>query len=92
MVIHGPTVQHELALWVNAKIPAAVALQAATYNAARALHQENRIGLIREGMDATFILLDGDPVQDISATEHINAVYLRGEHIDRGDLFDQFKP
>jgi len=92
LVIHGPTVQHELELWVNAKIPATVALQAATYNAAKALHQDNRIGLIREGMDATFILLDGDPVLDISATEHINAVYLRGEHIDRGDLFDQFKP
>lgn len=92
MVIHGPTVQHELELWVNAKIPAAVALQAATYNAAKALHQENRIGLIREGMDANLLLLDGDPVQDISATEHVNAVYLRGERIERGDLFDQFKP
>ena len=42
-------------------------------------------------MDANFLILDGDPVQDISATEHINAIYLRGEHIERGDLFDQFK-
>ncbi len=92
LVVHGPTVQHELELWVAAKIPPATALQAATYNAARTLHQDSHMGLIREGMDATFILLDGDPLQDISATEHINAVYLRGEHIDRGDLFDQFKP
>ncbi len=91
MVIHGPTVQHELELWVDAKIPNATALQAATYNAAKTLHQENRIGLIKEGMDATFLLLDGDPLQDITATEHINAVFLRGEHIDRSDLFDQFK-
>ena len=50
------------------------------------------MGLIRQSMDANLLLLDGDPVQDITATEHINAVYLRGEHIDRGDLFDQFKP
>ncbi len=93
LVIHGPTVQHELELWVNAQIPAKEALKAATYNAAKVLHQENRIGLIREGMDATFIILDGDPVQDISATEHINAVYLSGDHIDRGDLLsEQFKP
>ena len=91
MVIHGPTVQHELELWVNAKIPASVALQAATYNAAKALHRENRIGLIKEGMEATFLLLDGDPQQNISATEQINAVYLRGEHIDRSELFDPFK-
>jgi imidazolonepropionase-like amidohydrolase len=77
---------------VKAKIPAAVALQAATYNAAKVLRADGHFGLIREGMDATFIVLDGDPLQDISATEHINAVYLRGEHIDRSDLFDQFKP
>ncbi len=31
LVIHGPTVQHELQLWVRAGIPAAVALQAATF-------------------------------------------------------------
>jgi imidazolonepropionase-like amidohydrolase/ABC-type multidrug transport system permease subunit len=92
MVIHGPTVQHELELWVKANIPAAVALQAATYNAAKVLHADNRFGLIREGMDATFIVLDGNPLEDISATEHINAIYLRGEHVDRGDLLDQFKP
>jgi imidazolonepropionase-like amidohydrolase len=92
LVIHGPTVQRELELWVKAKIPPAVALQAATYNAAKVLHAENRFGLIRDGMDATFIVLDGDPVQDISATEHINAVYLRGEHVDRSDLFDPFRP
>jgi len=92
LVIHGPTVQHELELWVKAKIPATVALQSATYNAAKALHADTHFGLIREGMDATFIVLDGDPVQDISATEHINAIYLRGEHIDTGDLLNQFKP
>jgi len=92
LVIHGPTVQHELELWVKAGIPPAVALQAATYNAAKALHADNRFGLIHEGMDATFIILDGDPLQDMSATEHINAVYLRGEQVARSDLFDQFKP
>ena len=92
LVIHGPTVQHELELWVKANIPASVALQAATYNPAKVLHAYNRFGLIREGMDATFIILDGNPLEDISATEHINAIYVRGEHIDRSDLFDQFKP
>jgi imidazolonepropionase-like amidohydrolase len=92
MVIHGPTVQHELELWAKAKIPASAALEAATFNGAKVLNSDKHFGLIREGMDATFIVLDGDPLQDISATEHINAVYLRGEHIDRNDLFDQFKP
>ena len=91
LVIHGPTVQRELELWVKAGVPPSVALQAATYNAAKFLRAESRIGLIQPGRDATLILLDGDPVQDISNTEHISAVYFKGEHIDRGDLFDQYE-
>ena len=92
LVIHGPTVQHELELWVRAGIPPAVALQAATFNAAKLLHADNRIGLIQPGRDASFVLLDGDPMQDITVTEHINSVYYRGEHIDRSELFEQDKP
>jgi imidazolonepropionase-like amidohydrolase/ABC-type multidrug transport system permease subunit len=91
LVVHGPTVQHEMELWVKAGIPAADALQAATYNAAKVLRADKRIGLIQPGYDATFVLLDGDPVADISNTEHISDVFFRGEHIDRSDLFDQFK-
>jgi imidazolonepropionase-like amidohydrolase len=56
------------------------------------LHAENHIGLIQPGKDATLILLDGDPVQDIGNTEHIHSVYFKGEHVDRSDLFDQYNP
>ncbi|HZQ54653.1 MAG TPA: ABC transporter permease [Bryobacteraceae bacterium] len=91
LVIHGPTVQNEMELWVKAGIPPAVALKAATFNAATALHADNRIGLIREGHDATLILLDGDPLQDIANTEHIYLVMFRGERINRPDLFNQDK-
>ncbi len=89
LVVHGPTVQEEMELWVGAGIPPAAALQAATYNAAKALRADNRIGLIQKGREATFILLDGDPVKDISVTEHVNTVYFRGERIDRASLFTQ---
>jgi imidazolonepropionase-like amidohydrolase len=92
LVIHGPTIQRELELWVKAGIPPALALQAATHNAAKVLRADERFGLIQKDYEATLIVVDGDPVQDITATEHINSVYLRGEHIDRSDLFDQFKP
>jgi imidazolonepropionase-like amidohydrolase/ABC-type multidrug transport system permease subunit len=91
LVIHGPTVQHELELWVAAGIPPAVALQAATYNAAKALRADDRIGLIQPGREASLLLLEGDPLQDISATEHINSVFFKGERIDRPSLFEQDK-
>ncbi len=89
LVIHGPTVQHEMALWVKGGIPPAVALQAATYNAARLLKADNHIGSIRVGNDADLLIVDGNPLEDISVTERISYVVLKGERIDRKDLVSQ---
>jgi imidazolonepropionase-like amidohydrolase/ABC-type multidrug transport system permease subunit len=89
MVVHGPSVHRELQLWVEAGIPPAVALQGATYNAARLLRADQRIGLIRKGYDASLLLVDGNPLQEISATERISTVFFKGERVDRSDLFNQ---
>jgi imidazolonepropionase-like amidohydrolase len=89
LVIHGPTVQHELELWVQAGISPAVALQAATGNAARLLKSENRLGLVAPGHDADLLIVDGNPLEDISVTERISLVVFKGERLDRSDLFDQ---
>ena len=89
LVIHGPTVQHELQLWVQAGIPPAVALQAATLSAARLLRADNRIGSIRPGNDADLLVVDGNPLEDITATERISLVVFKGERIDRTELFNQ---
>ena len=89
LLIHGPTVQLELELWAQAGIPAAVALKAATYNAAKALRAEDRIGSIAAGRDADLLLVAGDPLSDISALEHISLVVFKGERVRRSNLFDQ---
>jgi imidazolonepropionase-like amidohydrolase/ABC-type multidrug transport system permease subunit len=89
LIRHGPTVQHELELWVREGIPPAVALQAATYNAARLLRAENHIGSIRVGNDADLLLVDGNPLEDITAVERISIVVFKGEQLDRSDLFNQ---
>jgi imidazolonepropionase-like amidohydrolase len=89
LVFHGPTVQHELALWVKAGIPPAVALRAATETAARYLHADDHIGSIQKGRDATFLLLDGDPVQDVAATERISDIFFKGEQVQRYKLLRQ---
>ncbi len=89
LLVHGPAIHRELQLWVRAGVPAKVALQAATYNAARLLRADGRIGLIKEGHDATLLLVDGNPLEDISATERISMVLFKGERVDRTDLFKQ---
>jgi len=88
LVIHGPTVQHELELWVQAGIPAAVALQAATSNSAQLL-RTSHLGSIMAGNDADLLVIDGNPLEDIKATERISSVVFKGERIDRSELFDQ---
>ncbi len=91
LVFHGPTIQHELELWVKAGIPPGIALRAATFNAAKTLRAEDRIGLIAPGHEATLLLLDGDPVQDITATERIANIFFKGEEVSRNELLRQDK-
>ncbi len=89
LVFHGPTVQREMELWVEAGLPPAVALQAATANAARFLRVDQRMGMIRKGLEANLVLVDGNPLRDIRAMESISSVMFKGERVDRSELFDQ---
>ena len=91
LVFHGPTVHRELQLWVAAGIPPEVALRAATWNAAKLLHAQQRIGLVQPGYEASLLVVDGDPTRDISATERISGVVFKGERIRRVELFDRAK-
>jgi imidazolonepropionase-like amidohydrolase/ABC-type multidrug transport system permease subunit len=89
LVMHGPTVQHEIELWVAAGIPTDVALEAATANAAKLLRADNRIGTIEKGKDATLLIVDGNPLQDVHALSAISVVMLKGERVARPSLFEE---
>jgi imidazolonepropionase-like amidohydrolase/ABC-type multidrug transport system permease subunit len=89
LVMHGPTVQREIELWAAAGIPIDVALRAATLNAAKVLHADNRIGTIEKGKEASLLIVDGNPLQDVHALSAISIVFFKGERVARADLFDQ---
>lgn len=89
LVFHGPTVQREVQLWIEAGIPAAAALQAATHNAARVIGAGERIGLIQPGYEASLVILEGNPLTDPAATERISTVIFKGGRVGRAGLFDQ---
>lgn len=88
-VLHGSAVHQEIHLWVKAGATPAQALRAATYEAARAAGVDKRMGLIAQGMQANLLIVDGNVLQDIAATERISDVVFLGEHISRQDLFEQ---
>jgi ABC-type multidrug transport system permease subunit len=89
LVFHGPSVQHELELWVASGFPPRDALRAATLNAAKALHADQRLGSIEKGKDATMLVVDGNPLEDIRATEAVSFVMFKGEPINRAALFKE---
>ncbi len=86
LVFPGPSVQHELELWVLTGIPPQDALRAATLNSAKALGADKRIGSIEPGREATLLIVDGNPLQDIKATEAISLVMFKGETVNRQEL------
>ena len=89
LVMHGSTVQHEIELWVAAGIPLEVALQAATNNAAKLLRADKRIGTVEKGKEASLLIVDGNPLQDVHALSAISAVFFKGERVNRPQLFEQ---
>ena len=88
-VLHGAAIHQELALWVKNGATPTQALQAATHGAAKAAGVEQRLGLIAKGYEASLVIVDGNVLQDIAATQRISDVLLKGEHVNRQGLFDQ---
>src|SRR5436190_11773375 len=86
LVMHGPTVQHEIELWVAAGIPPEVALQAATLNAAKLLRADQRLGTVEKGKEATLMVVDGNPLQDVRALSAVSTVFMKGERVNRTTL------
>ncbi|HEY3517151.1 MAG TPA: amidohydrolase family protein [Gammaproteobacteria bacterium] len=72
----------EMADMVAAGMTPAQVLVAATQNAAEFLRIPNA-GTVASGNSADFIVLEANPLDDITNTRRIRDVYLRGEHIDR---------
>lgn len=74
---------HELEMWVAAGLPPAEALLGATSRAAKFVTPRPSFGTIEPGKSADLLLIDGDPLQDISATQKIVIVVARGRIVQR---------
>lgn len=84
---HGPSIHREMEIWRNAGIANVDILRAATFNNAKLIGAGDRLGRIAPGFEANFLILDGNPVDDITVTRRLSDVFFRGERIRRSELF-----
>ena len=71
--VHGNNA-HELTCLVERGMKPMDAIQSATGRAAQCLGLENSIGAVKAGLKADLILVEGDPLEDVSILEYGRAV------------------
>jgi imidazolonepropionase-like amidohydrolase len=85
-MVPGVDLHNELALLVAAGMSPLEALQSATVSPAKFLGVADTIGTIQAGRGADLVLLDADPLEDISHTRKINAVVLGGRLLPLAEI------
>ncbi|MCZ6489856.1 MAG: amidohydrolase family protein [Acidobacteria bacterium] len=76
----------EMELLVKTGLTPMQAIRAATINAARVLGVDDRYGTIEPGKVADLIVLNADPLADITNSRKIDSLWMDGELVDRAAL------
>lgn len=85
-LLPGRSLQRELQLLVKTGCSPFEALQSTTFNAAIYLAKADKYGVIEPGHVADLVLLNGNPLEDISNTRKIAGVILEGQYFPRAEL------
>jgi len=87
-LLPGFAFHRELLAMVNAGLPNAVVLQAATINGARALEAADKLGSVEVGKLADLYVAKGNPLEDIKAARNVKLVIKAGSVYDPRTLLE----
>ena len=90
-VIPGFSLHDELILLVKAGLSNSDALKTATVNPSKYFNVSDNDGQVMEGMNANILLLEANPLEDISNTKKIYGVIRNGKYLNRGYLDNLLK-
>lgn len=85
--VAGHSLHHELELYVQAGMSPMEAIQSATTVPARVMGREHEVGTIAPGMAADLILVDGDPLANISDLRKVTTVVTGGRAYETARLW-----
>ena len=85
-MLHGATVIRELQLMHKAGMTPMQVIVAATKNGAEVIGQGERLGTLEAGKLADIIVVDGNPLEDISDIGNVELLVKNGKIIDPGKL------
>jgi len=93
-VVPGHSLHREIELYVKAGFTPMEAIQAATIVPARVMKLDNEVGTIESGKRADLIILDRNPLEQISNIRSIKTVITGGRIYDSASLWTSvgFKP
>jgi imidazolonepropionase-like amidohydrolase len=87
LAVPGYSLHRELELYVQAGFTPMEAIQAATLVPARVMGMERDVGSIQPGLRADVLVVEGDPLANISALRQVRLVIAQGRQFHPAPLW-----
>ncbi len=87
----GLSLHLEMETLVNAGLEPLEVLKTATYNPALYFNMEDQLGSINEGMIADLLILNANPLDDISNTTKIESIFKNGVYHSRATIDERLE-
>lgn len=89
--VPGFSIHHEMAGMQRAGMTPLEIIQSGTVNPATFFDAQNEFGEVKEGLSADLIILEANPVNDLSALQRNEGVIIRGQYLSKEMIQEKLK-